>query len=101
MKKERSLSTGMSEKTIDMILAAIYAVVLIIVAYPLYYVLMASFLDALCKGRRLLPCGLRVHRHGDGGHRLQTGLLCPPDPGGSRWAAYHDRLDAEPEHSER
>ena len=36
-------STGMSDKASDVILVAICSIVLIIVAYPLYYVLVASF----------------------------------------------------------
>ena len=36
---------GMSDKTSDIILVAICAVVLLIVAYPLYYVVIASFSD--------------------------------------------------------
>ena len=36
---------GMSDRASDIILAAILAVVLLIVAYPLYYVLIASFSD--------------------------------------------------------
>ena len=38
-------STGFSDKTSDFILVAICLVVLLIVAYPLYYVLIASFSD--------------------------------------------------------
>ena len=38
-------SSGMSQRTSDIILVAITAVVLIIVAYPLYYVLIASVSD--------------------------------------------------------
>ena len=45
MTKKKDLSTGMSERTSDIILVAICAVVLVIVAYPLYYVLVASFSD--------------------------------------------------------
>ena len=45
MAKKKDLSTGMSERTSDIILVAICAVVLVIVAYPLYYVLVASFSD--------------------------------------------------------
>lgn len=40
--KEKT-STGMSDKTSDIILVAICTIVLLIVAYPLYYVLVASF----------------------------------------------------------
>ena len=43
-------STGMSDKASDVILVAICAVVLLIVAYPLYYVLVASFSDPYEKG---------------------------------------------------
>ena len=42
MKKTKT-SRGMSDKVSDVILVAITAVVLLIVAYPLYYVLVASF----------------------------------------------------------
>ena len=38
-------ASGMSDKTSDIILVAICVVVLLIVAYPLYYVLIASFSD--------------------------------------------------------
>lgn len=38
-------SRGLSERTSDIVLVAITAVVLIIVAYPLYYVLIASVSD--------------------------------------------------------
>ena len=38
-------STGMSDKASDVILVAICSIILIIVAYPLYYVLVASFSD--------------------------------------------------------
>ena len=38
-------STGISDRTSDIILVAICLVVLLIVAYPLYYVLVASFSD--------------------------------------------------------
>ena len=38
-------ASGMSDRTSQMILVAICAVVLIIVAYPLYYVVVASFSD--------------------------------------------------------
>ena len=37
--------SGFSERTSDIILAAICAVIVFIVAYPLYYVLIASFSD--------------------------------------------------------
>ena len=41
----KSKSTGMSDKASDIILVTICTVVLLIVAYPLYYVLIASFSD--------------------------------------------------------
>ena len=53
-------STGMSDKASDVILVAICSIVLIIVAYPLYYVLIASFSDpyAVYAGKTfLLPSG--------------------------------------------
>ena len=40
---EKKKARGMSDKVSDIILVAITAVVLLIVAYPLYYVLVASF----------------------------------------------------------
>ena len=63
MTKEKSLSTGMSERTSDIILVAICAVVLVIVAYPLYYVLVASFSDPyeVYAGKTfLLPSGFTL-----------------------------------------
>ncbi len=41
----KKTSAGMSDKTSDIILVAICAIALIIVAYPLYYVLVASVSD--------------------------------------------------------
>ncbi len=38
-------ASGMSDRTSQMILTVICAVVLLIVAYPLYYVVVASFSD--------------------------------------------------------
>ena len=43
MKKKEKVSNGLSDKTSDIILVVITALVLFIVAYPLYYVLVASF----------------------------------------------------------
>ena len=40
--KTRSKKTGLSEKASDIILVFLCAVILFIVAYPLYYVLVAS-----------------------------------------------------------
>ncbi|MCI9156298.1 MAG: carbohydrate ABC transporter permease, partial [Lawsonibacter sp.] len=63
MTKQKDLSTGMSEKASDMILVAICAVVLVIVAYPLYYVLVASFSDPyqVYAGKTfLLPSGFTL-----------------------------------------
>ena len=54
---------GMSDKTSDIVLAAICTVVLVIVAYPLYYVLVASFSDpyAVYAGKTfLLPSGFTL-----------------------------------------
>ena len=49
MRYEREYKIGktvrFSERTSDIILAAICAVIVFIVAYPLYYVLIASFSD--------------------------------------------------------
>ena len=42
---KKSTTSGLSDKTSDIILVAICTVALIIVAYPLYYVLIASFSD--------------------------------------------------------
>ena len=41
--KENKASKGLSDKTSDIILVVITAIVVLIVAYPLYYVLVASF----------------------------------------------------------
>lgn len=63
MAKKQDLSTGMSERTSDIILVAICAVVLVIVAYPLYYVLVASFSDPyeVYAGKTfLLPSGFTL-----------------------------------------
>ena len=60
MKKK---SAGMSDKTSDIILVAICVVVLLIVAYPLYYVLIASFSDPyeVYAGKTfLLPSGFTL-----------------------------------------
>ncbi|MDE6590108.1 MAG: carbohydrate ABC transporter permease, partial [Oscillospiraceae bacterium] len=54
---------GMSDKASDIILVAILAVVLIIVAYPLYYVVIASFSDPydVYAGKTfLLPSGFNL-----------------------------------------
>ena len=54
---------GMSDRTSDIILVAICAVVLIIVAYPLYYVVVASFSDPydVYAGKTfLLPSGFSL-----------------------------------------
>ena len=51
---------GMSDKVSDVILVAILAVVLVIVAYPLYYVVVASFsnpYDVYAGKTFLLPRG--------------------------------------------
>ncbi len=56
-------STGMSDKTSDIILVAICLLVLVIVAYPLYYVLIASFSDPyeVYAGKTfLLPSGFTL-----------------------------------------
>ncbi len=45
MAKNNKLSIGMSDKTSDIVLVAITAAVLLVVAYPLYYVVVASFSD--------------------------------------------------------
>ena len=54
---------GMSDRTSDIILVAICAVVLLIVAYPLYYVVVASFSDPydVYAGKTfLLPSGFSL-----------------------------------------
>ncbi len=56
-------STGLSDKTSDFILVAICLLVLVIVAYPLYYVLIASFSDPyeVYAGKTfLLPSGFTL-----------------------------------------
>ena len=56
-------STGLSDKVSDVILVAILAVVLIIVAYPLYYVVIASFsnpYDVYAGKTFLLPSGFTL-----------------------------------------
>ena len=56
-------STGMSDKTSDIILVAICLLALVIVAYPLYYVLIASFSDPyeVYAGKTfLLPSGFTL-----------------------------------------
>jgi len=56
-------SSGMSQRTSDIILVAITAVVLVIVAYPLYYVLIASVSDPydVYAGKTfLLPSGFTL-----------------------------------------
>ena len=45
MEKSKKASQGLSDRTSDIILVVITALVLFIVAYPLYYVLVASFSD--------------------------------------------------------
>lgn len=56
-------SVGLSERTSDIVLIAITAVVLIIVAYPLYYVLIASVsnpYDVYAGKTFLLPSGFTL-----------------------------------------
>ncbi len=56
-------SAGMSDRTSDIVLVAICVVVLLIVAYPLYYVLIASFSDPydVYAGKTfLLPSGFTL-----------------------------------------
>ena len=62
-KKVKSSSAGLSDKTSDIILVAITAIVLLIVAYPLYYVVVASFSDPydVYAGKTfLLPSGFTL-----------------------------------------
>ena len=62
-KNNKRLSTGMSDRTSDIILVAITALVLVVVAYPLYYVLIASFSDPydVYAGKTfLLPSGFTL-----------------------------------------
>lgn len=62
-KKEMRTSSGMSDKTSDIVLVAITAVVLFVVAYPLYYVVIASFSDPyeVYAGKTfLLPSGFTL-----------------------------------------
>ena len=59
----KKTSAGMSDKTSDIILVAICAIALIIVAYPLYYVLVASISDPydVYAGKTfLLPSGFTL-----------------------------------------
>ena len=44
MNKKQRL-TGMSDKTSDIVLVAVTALIMLIIAYPLYYVLVASVSD--------------------------------------------------------
>lgn len=56
-------TTGLSEKASDIILVAICAVILLIVAYPLYYVLIASVsnpYDVYAGKTFLLPSGFTL-----------------------------------------
>lgn len=60
---KKSTTSGLSDKTSDIILVAICTVALIIVAYPLYYVLIASFSDPydVYAGKTfLLPSGFTL-----------------------------------------
>lgn len=45
MKKNQSITTGMSDKTSDIILVVATALIMLVIAYPLYYVIMASISD--------------------------------------------------------
>lgn len=45
MKKKESITTGMSDKTSDIILVVATALIMLVIAYPLYYVVMASISD--------------------------------------------------------
>ena len=63
MEKTKKASLGLSDKTSDIFLVVITALVLFIVAYPLYYVLVASFSDPydVYAGKTfLLPSGLTL-----------------------------------------
>lgn len=58
--KKKKKSTGLSDRASDVILVVICSIVLLIVAYPLYYVLVASFSDpyAVYAGKTfLVPSG--------------------------------------------
>lgn len=60
---EKKKARGMSDKVSDVILVAITAVVLLIVAYPLYYVLVASFsnpYDVYAGKTFLIPSGFSL-----------------------------------------
>lgn len=60
---KRKNGTGMSDKVSDIILAAICVVILVIVAYPLYYVLIASIsnpYDVYAGKTFLLPSGFTL-----------------------------------------
>ena len=63
MEQTKKASLGLSDKTSDVILVVITALVLFIVAYPLYYVLVASFSDPydVYAGKTfLLPSGFTL-----------------------------------------
>ena len=60
---EKKKARGMSDKVSDVILVAITAIVLLIVAYPLYYVLVASFsnpYDVYAGKTFLIPSGFSL-----------------------------------------
>lgn len=62
-KNNKSLSAGLSDRTSDIILVAITAIVLFIVAYPLYYVCVASVsnpYDVYAGKTFLLPSGFTL-----------------------------------------
>ena len=63
MAREENKSTGMSDRASDIVLVLICLVVLLIVAYPLYYVLIASVSDPydVYAGKTfLLPSGFTL-----------------------------------------
>ncbi|MCD8147050.1 MAG: carbohydrate ABC transporter permease [Clostridiales bacterium] len=63
MRKKEKVSAGLSERASDTILVIMCAIILVIVAYPLYYVLVASFSDPydVYAGKTfLLPSGFTL-----------------------------------------
>ncbi|MCD7837599.1 MAG: carbohydrate ABC transporter permease, partial [Clostridiales bacterium] len=63
MKKKEKVSAGLSDKTSDVILVVMCVIILLIVAYPLYYVLVASVsnpYDVYAGKTFLLPSGFTL-----------------------------------------
>ncbi len=74
--KNYDRARGMSDKTSDIVLVVICSIVLLIVAYPLYYVVVASFSDPyeVYAGKTfLLPSGFTLD--GDKAVFLNEGII--------------------------